>query len=88
MNKIDIVRAVKNQQNIFTPENTGCIDLNSFQAIAEAILETKSEGYITGEIKRKFAVQSLDVNQVLVEGQITLFGEELLEMEEAKGSIY
>lgn len=87
MNKIDIVRAVKNQQRFFTPENTG-LDEESFQIIAKAIVETEEEGYITEVIPHEAGDGSARYDQVVVQGQVTPIGEDLLEMEEAKGSFY
>lgn len=87
MNKIDIVRAVKNNSTVFTPENTGCIDRESFQSIAQAIIETEKEGYITDVIAQK-APDCSGFDQILVHGKVTPIGEDLLEMEEAKGSFY
>lgn len=88
MNKIDIVKAVKNHQTTFTQENTGCPDLETFQAIAEAIIETENEGYITNVITHEFNKGSGLFKEVSVLGIVTPIGEDLLEMEEAKGSFY
>lgn len=86
MNKIDIVRAVKNHQTSFTPENTGCPNQERFQAIADAIVQTEAEGYITDVIPHHDGSTGYD--QVIVRGHVTAIGEDLLEMEEVKGSFY
>jgi hypothetical protein len=88
MNKIDIVQAVKNKQKIFTPENMICPDEPCFQKVAEAIIETEIQGYITGVIPLSTRETPTIIAKVLIEGEITPLGEELLEMDKAKGAFY
>jgi hypothetical protein len=88
MNKLDIVKAVKNHQRSFTPTSTGCKNFETFQAIAEVIVEAENEGYITQVVTHKSQNDSESYDLVSVQGEVTPIGEELLDMDEAKGAYY